>query len=651
MFAIAKRPFVWLCVVAGIAAPLATARAECDVPDAPDCACFVDVASWDAGGPIDPGVAEIIQDVALDTAGTPESCNCPGTFGCTWDPDPSSSDHDFENAGKPYFQMVLGSNSRDDALWLAHLLSVDTYVELRGRAEWCSETISYWHRESRHPYQWGYRTTWHEDWMVPTVLDLRSWYMTEENLFEETGYGRGRWLASTVLDYTDFRPGLNAPLPGAYVAIAQYRYSDSSWPDHTYSHSLMVDEMTVHRDWFGNVCQVEVSLLEGNSQDRVRDDRDWADVLSLTPQGSQWVSTWSGPDGIAGNADDVNRKIYGFGIDLDFRGEPIYDAARLHEVTEPSICGPIRTHAVATADPGWDEVSPTLPALAGYAAAVVQQGGPTLRLTGGPVLPLPDGDPSRKQPFAAGFTGEALVDLKGAHPLPIRGVELVWGPGSLPRGYTAEFLLANQQSAPGVVPLLANVVPPPGASVPVPVLLDEPRTGVQLVRLFFPPGSVTAEAVLRDVRFVHEPTRWADAPSESVQVQIPVFVDVKPGSCPNPFRPGTPGVIPVAVLGSGSFDVRSIAPPSVRLGGVAPLRWAYSDVATPFVGPVEQCHARGRDGRRDLILTFDARAVEKALGLASRVGQKVPALVTGSLKSDGGGAVVLGQDWIKVIGK
>lgn len=651
MFGIVRRPFLWLWILAGIVVPPATAGAECDVPDAPDCACFVDVASWDAGGPIEPGVAEIIQDVAIDTAGNPESCNCPGTFGCTWDPDPYSSDHDFENAGKPYFQMVLGSNSRDDALWLAHLLSVDTYIELRGRTEWCSETISYWHRESRHPYQWGYRTSWHEDWMVPTVLDLRSWYMTEENLFEETGYGRGRWLASTVVDYTDFQPGINAPLPGAYVAIAQYRYSDSSWPDHRWSHSLMVDEMTVHRDLFGNVCQVEVSLLEGNSQDRVRDDRDWADVLSLTPQGSQWVSTWSGPDGIAGNADDVNRKIYGFGIDLDFRGEPIYDPTRLHSVTDPTICGPIATPGVAAADPGWDEVSPTLPALASYAVAVIEQGGPTLRVAGGPALPLPDGDPTREQPLAAGFAGEVVVDLKGAHPRAIQGLELVWGPASLPHGYSAEFVLANQQSVPGAVPMLANVVPAPGVSVPVPVLLAEPMTGVRHVRLSFPPGSVGADAVLRDVRFLYQPTRWADAPGESTSIQRPVFVDVKPGSCPNPFRPGTCGLLPVAVLGSGELDVRSIDPASVRLAGVRPLRWGYDDVAAPFVGPVEQCHARKRDGRVDLVLKFDARAVARALGLGGRIGQKVPVLVTGALKSSEGGIPLLGQDWLSVVGK
>lgn len=99
-------------------------------------------------------------------------------------------------------------------------LTEDTYIELRGRTEWCSETISDWHRESRHPYQWGYRASWHEDWMVPTVLDLRSWYMTEENLLEETGYGRGRWFASTVLDYTDFQPGLNAPLRWGYDDVA-----------------------------------------------------------------------------------------------------------------------------------------------------------------------------------------------------------------------------------------------------------------------------------------------------------------------------------------------------------------------------------------------------------------------------------------------
>ena len=50
------------------------ALAACDVCDAPDCVCFDDTGAWDAGG--SPFTGDYIQEVALDTVGTQESCNC-----------------------------------------------------------------------------------------------------------------------------------------------------------------------------------------------------------------------------------------------------------------------------------------------------------------------------------------------------------------------------------------------------------------------------------------------------------------------------------------------------------------------------------------------------------------------------------------------
>lgn len=53
--------------------------------------------------------------------------------------------------------------------------------------------------------------------------------------------------------------------------------------------------------------------------------------------------------------------------------------------------------------------------------------------------------------------------------------------------------------------------------------------------------------------------------SMSIQVEI----DIKPGSDPNCFNNDGHGVIPVAILGSASFDVRDVDPASVQLEGVA----------------------------------------------------------------------------------
>ena len=66
------------------------------------------------------------------------------------------------------------------------------------------------------------------------------------------------------------------------------------------------------------------------------------------------------------------------------------------------------------------------------------------------------------------------------------------------------------------------------------------------------------------------------------QAETVVAVDIQPGSCPNPRNVESRGVWPVAILGSANFDVTAIDIPTVKLEGVAPLRWAYKDVATPF---------------------------------------------------------------------
>jgi len=98
---------------------------------------------------------------------------------------------------------------------------------------------------------------------------------------------------------------------------------------------------------------------------------------------------------------------------------------------------------------------------------------------------------------------------------------------------------------------------------------------------------------------------------------IDVSVDIKPTSCPNPINFKSKGVLPVAILGTDEFDVTQIDPASVRLEGVAPLRWAIEDVATPFVGDIDDCYdctTAGQDGYDDLTLKFSTQEIVAALG-------------------------------------
>ena len=80
------------------------------------------------------------------------------------------------------------------------------------------------------------------------------------------------------------------------------------------------------------IFQVEVSFLEGNSSNRVKDTRKWDGLIAFTFHGSQWIYWHRGADKTENTIDDVGIKLYGFGIDLDESGAPIYDETRLHYI-------------------------------------------------------------------------------------------------------------------------------------------------------------------------------------------------------------------------------------------------------------------------------------------------------------------------------
>ncbi len=100
--------------------------------------------------------------------------------------------------------------------------------------------------------------------------------------------------------------------------------------------------------------------------------------------------------------------------------------------------------------------------------------------------------------------------------------------------------------------------------------------------------------------------------------EIPVYIDVKPGSCPNPVNTKKQGVLPVAVLGTADFDVETIDPETITIEGVSPIRYDYEDVGTP-VDPVlgkksqNECTEASADGYLDLTLKFDTQAILDAL--------------------------------------
>ncbi len=100
-------------------------------------------------------------------------------------------------------------------------------------------------------------------------------------------------------------------------------------------------------------------------------------------------------------------------------------------------------------------------------------------------------------------------------------------------------------------------------------------------------------------------------------------LDIKPGGCENPLNIKSRGVLPAAILGSATFDVRTINPATVLLvvDGVQiePIRTAIEDVATP---PKSEPTCPNLctdtetlpDGFDDLTMKFDTERIVEALG-------------------------------------
>ncbi len=149
-------------------------------------------------------------------------------------------------------------------------------------------------------------------------------------------------------------------------------------------------------------------------------------------------------------------------------------------------------------------------------------------------------------------------------------------------------------------------------------------------------------------------TTWALLTLQKAAPPPPVPVDIKPQSCPNPLNVKDKGVLPVAILGTDIFDVTQVDPASVRLEGVAPLRWATEDVATPFepfLGKQDcfaDCTTEGPDGYLDLTLKFDAQEIIAALGDVED-GDCLLLGLTGNLLDEYHGGPFVGEDvvWIK----
>lgn len=437
--------------------------------DSPSCACFDDTGSWD------PSSIGYLQDIARETLGTHDSCETHG--------------------GKPYYQMRLGLNSPESAqLFACALQEASSFIdpEFALRDDWCSEAISYWHREASLPYVGGYRgSEWVLDWQLDTTDQLETFYRTEESRIA----GRGRWIHWTELDYSDFRPGINAPVPGSYILIRKLK-ANGDWDGG--SHSMMVDEMTIYQTLAGEVDQVHITILEGNWIQEVIDTKVVDDIRDHTIAGS---STING-----------GRKIRGFGVDLDASGTPIYDPDRLHVVylDEARLLPP------PPPDPSdliWEtHLEPLIPELAGFADNLDKHQGPGVSTSppGIGLTGIPNGVSTRwtfpedlAQIAPEGF--EVTIDLRAEHPLRLTSLLFQWTGSALPQGYQVRHAGQDGTYRDAHVPQIGKdgmLFRPDGfAAMPIPVVLENGGAFVRTVRVVFPPGSLDGVKTLEELRF------------------------------------------------------------------------------------------------------------------------------------------------------
>ena len=152
-------------------------------------------------------------------------------------------------------------------------------------------------------------------------------------------------------------------------------------------------------------------------------------------------------------------------------------------------------------------------------------------------------------------------------------------------------------------------------------------------------------------------TAWALLTLEKVTEcpTFPVYVDVKPGSWPNPINTKSKGVISIAICGTQDFDIMEIDPATIQLhvGGkmetVSPLRWSYEDVATPYTGDEGGGHDQDVDGFTDLVLKFDKQEMINSLDLSDYAGETIPLVLDGNFFIETGGAPIKGKDYVWIL--
>jgi hypothetical protein len=167
-------------------------------------------------------------------------------------------------------------------------------------------------------------------------------------------------------------------------------------------------------------------------------------------------------------------------------------------------------------------------------------------------------------------------------------------------------------------------------------------------------GDYSAQLIVNDGYVDSTP---ATVTIHATQLALTVPVDIEPGLCPNLIGINMKGpILIVAIPGTKDKDAKKIDPATITLsregisGTVTPRYNKVLDIATPYSGPaICSCQSKFWDGTKDLVLVFDVGEVVTNLQLRGVIGQTVPFVVQGSLKTEYGKTPLSGSDCMKVL--
>ncbi len=133
------------------------------------------------------------------------------------------------------------------------------------------------------------------------------------------------------------------------------------------------------------------------------------------------------------------------------------------------------------------------------------------------------------------------------------------------------------------------------------------------------------------------------------QLATTIAIDIKPRSCPNPLNVKSKGTLPVAIVGTGTFDVWDIDVNTVRLNGVPPIRSSYEDVTHWAIEEIDNdpcfCEELVPDTYVDLVFKFNTKKIVASLEDEVQDGQEVPLTLIGKLID---GTPIKGSDCVLI---